>query len=180
MVRASSDRPAIHICHVGAVAPGLDLWVEIGAEEEGVPTRVVDAVSDSDVVAAAYGAARSSRVDIGVAISPDCVVLHETHMPPEKPVLTFSLGTDPRQICRLMGGNAARMVARLPLRFEEDLFEQDVVSLNRETKKTSEQSYQNSTGEVVSSEENVLSDHDVKRIAALVTSIIRERGKTWP
>ena len=177
MVDVISERPAIHISLVGAVPQDLDLWVQMGAEEEGVPARTIAEVTDStDVVAAAYAAARSSRVDIGVAIASNCVVLHETHMPEAKPVLNFKFGMDPRGICRLMGGNAARMVARLPLRFEEDLADQTVTPLEGEaaSKKYQEsQKFDNNSKQIQNTDWD---QETIKRITALILMKMRERG----
>lgn len=117
MADLAQERPCIHVCLIGGAGEEMYRWVEVGAEEEGVPTRKVQAVA-TDLIAAAYGAAQSSRFDVGVSIAPQRIVLHETHMPPHQPVLSFELGPDARQICRLMGSNAARLVIRLPLRFE--------------------------------------------------------------
>jgi hypothetical protein len=108
------ERPCIHVCAVAGADPSLYGWVEIGAEEEGLPTRSV-AVAEHDAVAAAYAAAQGSRFGVGVAIAPDRVVLHEVHMPPAQPVLSFDMASAPKRPCRAMGGNAARLVVHLPL-----------------------------------------------------------------
>jgi hypothetical protein len=124
MADATTERPAIHVTLAGVSAPGLYRWVEVGAEEEGVPTRYVD-LAVGDVTAAAFAAAQSSRFGIGVAVGQGRVVLHEAHMPPERPVLSFELGPDGRAPCRVMGGNAARLVVRLPLRLADELPQHD-------------------------------------------------------
>jgi hypothetical protein len=113
------EPPAIHVCLAGPAAPGLYRWVEVGAEEEGLPTRHV-ALAEGDVTAAAFAAAQSSRFGIGVAVGEGRVVLHEAHMPPAQPVLSFDLSPDGVRACRLMGGNAARLVVRLPLRLADE------------------------------------------------------------
>ena len=126
MADRNTDRPCIHVCLVSGVDPALYRWVEIGAEEEGVPCRQVQ-ISETGPVATAYATAQSSRFDIGVVVTPDRVILHEAHMPPEQPVLTFQIKESAPHICRLMGSNAARLVIRLPFRFddeEEQPFEQ--------------------------------------------------------
>jgi hypothetical protein len=113
------DRPAIHI----SLAAGLDEnffnWVAIGAEEEGVPCRQVLAQS-SDPVTLAYDAAMSSRFGVGVGVSGSAIVIHELHMPPEQPVIKFENIEKLLPYCRLAGGNAARLVIRLPFRFKLD------------------------------------------------------------
>ena len=113
------DRPAIHV----ALLPGTDLalyrWVQIGAEEEGVPCRLVTETA-YDLVTMAYEAARSSRFNIGVAVSPEVVVLHERHMPVGKPVMSLKVSGPADYFCRVMGANAARMVIRKPFRFADE------------------------------------------------------------
>ncbi len=119
MAEPERDRPCIHVGMAAGAEPGLYRWVEIGAEEEGVPCRQVP-LGQSELVAAAYATAQSSRFNIGVVVGPDRVILHETHMPPEQPVLSFAFNGKGATVCRLMGSNAARMVVRLPFRFVED------------------------------------------------------------
>lgn len=113
------ERPCIHVSLLPGTDAALYRWVQIGAEEEGVPCRRVGA-SGEDPVAAAYTAAESSRFSIGVSISTDMAVLHERHMPTEKPVMALGFEGQPDAICRLVGTNAARLVIRKPFRFVGD------------------------------------------------------------
>jgi hypothetical protein len=69
----------------------------------------------ASAVELAYGAAQSSRLNIGVGIGARTVALHEQHMPAGQPVLVFELEADPACACRRMGANAARMVIHRPL-----------------------------------------------------------------
>lgn len=119
MAEPERDRPSIHVGVTAGAEPGLYRWVEIGAEEEGVPCRQAP-VGPGDLVAATYATAQGSRFNVGVVVGPDRVILHETHMPPEQPVLNFAFNGNAATVCRLMGSNAARMVVRLPFRFVED------------------------------------------------------------
>jgi len=114
------ERPCIHVSLLAGADPALYRWVEIGAEEEGVPTRRV-ALEGDDVVSLAYHAAQSSRLSIGVGISGQAVVLHEQHMPAARPVLIYHFGEDAAFLCRLMGANAARMGGRRPLRLDVEV-----------------------------------------------------------
>lgn len=176
MADQSSERPAIHVCLAGPSAPGLYAWVEVGAEEEGLPTRHV-ALAETDVTAAAYAAAQGSRFGIGVAIGQGRVVLHEAHMPPERPVLAFELGADGARACRLMGGNAARLVVRLPLRLGDEA--EEVVE---RTSPPGPRSPARERGEIrqtfVPDEPGAraVDAAQVARIAGAVARILRERG----
>jgi hypothetical protein len=116
-VATEEDRPAIHIGLATGLDDALFNWVAIGAEEEGVPCRRVTTQS-SDPVTIAYDAAMSSRFGVGVGVAANEVVIHELHMPPEQPVIKFDNVDKLLPYCRLAGGNAARLVIRLPFRFE--------------------------------------------------------------
>ncbi|TBW36772.1 hypothetical protein EYW49_13090 [Siculibacillus lacustris] len=119
MAEPGLTRPTINVATLDPTAAELYRWIEFGAEEEGVPTRRVT-VEATEVVAAAYEAARGSSFGIGVALSADRIALHEGHMPPERAVLDAPLAGDRTVVCRRFGSNAARMVVRLPLRLTEE------------------------------------------------------------
>lgn len=119
MAPFEQQRPCIHVSLLPGADDALYRWVQIGSEEEGVPCRQVNEDAD-DLVALAFAAAQSSRFNIGVGISDWAVVLHEIHMPPQEPVLFFEFGDQADYLCRLMGSNAARMIIRKPLRFDDE------------------------------------------------------------
>jgi hypothetical protein len=173
MADLAPERPCIHVCVVAGAEAALYGWVEIGAEEEGLPTHNI-AVAEHDVVAAAYAAAQSSRFDIGVAIAPNRVVLHEVHMPPSQPVLSFELGAERGRLCRLMGGNAARMVVRLPLRVAVEAEAQhEAARPPRSTAKAGKFTGQRKLNRPSTSD---VGEIEVKRIARIVAERLRERG----
>ena len=174
MAQAAQDRPCIHVCLLSGVEDDLYRWVEIGAEEEGVPTRKV-AVEANESLPAAYEAAQGSRFEIGVSVAPGRVTLHERHMPTAQPVLSFDTGPDPRPVCRLMGSNAARMVVHLPFRFGGE----DVVPASTSTAKPHRRpaTIQSTAQSATATEPFIgLSDSDVKTVAQVIARILRERG----
>lgn len=114
-----AERPTIYV----VVPPGAEYyfqWVAVGAEEEGVPCRQVDA-DGVEPLAQAFVAAQSSRLGVGVAVGRGHTVLHEAHMPQTHPVQLLPLASDGRRVCRLTGSNAGRLVKRMPLRLEDSL-----------------------------------------------------------
>lgn len=119
MAPFAQERPCIHVTLFPGTDASLYRWVEIGAEEEGVPCQLVEEQAD-DLIALAYAASQSSRFNIGVGVSNSEVVLHEMHMPPEQPVIVFKFSGQAAYFCRLMGANAARMIVRKPLRFDDE------------------------------------------------------------
>ncbi len=173
MADTTRDRPCIDVCLVGGAAEELYRWVEIGAEEEGVPTRNVT-VEETEAVAAAYAAAQSSRFDIGLSITPSRVVLHEKHMPPGRPVLSFETGSEDRQVCRLMGSNAARMVIRLPLRFAVEV--KPPAGNPKRAPAARSRSGQAPAARLTDPEPAGPDDIEVRQIARILVRILRERG----
>jgi hypothetical protein len=110
------ESPAIHVTLAAGVDPIAYQWVEIGAEEEGVPCRKVAGPAD-DLRTAASAAAQASRISVGVAVGPQRVLVHEAHMPVNRPIWELDYQRDLREACRLAGCNAGRVVKRMPLRF---------------------------------------------------------------
>jgi hypothetical protein len=119
MADLAPTAPAVHVALLDGGAEGLARFASFGAEEEGVPMRA-HAGEEAEPVAAAYEMARSSAFGIGLAIGRGRIVLHESHMPPEHPVLAADLADRPETRARRFGSNAARLVVRLPLRFEDE------------------------------------------------------------
>ena len=119
MAPFAQERPCIHVALLPGTDESLYRWVEIGAEEEGVPCQLVEEHA-GDLVALAYAASQSSRFNIGVGVSNSEVVLHEIHMPPEQPVIAFRFSGPVAYFCRLIGANAARMIVRKPFRFDDE------------------------------------------------------------
>ncbi|HMQ52949.1 MAG TPA: glycerol dehydratase reactivase beta/small subunit family protein [Anaerolineae bacterium] len=185
----NDERPAIHV----SVAEGLDQnlfdWVAIGAEEEGVPCRRV-VLTQAESVAGAYEAAVSSRFGVGVGVASGRIVVHELHMPVAKPVLTFeasakstgngSNGTvsapldlqdNFKQYCRLAGSNAARLIIRLPLRFE---IEPEPPVINP---KSASRTRNTAAGPAPQPDQPAEIDPAlVKAIAKVIVRLIKERG----
>lgn len=88
-----------------------------GIEEEGVPTRVVvpsgDSDTDDETVLLAHEAAQESRLDVGVALGVEAVVVHHAKLPERSPaqVVPAEAGTAG---WRGAGRSAARIVKGLP------------------------------------------------------------------
>lgn len=112
------ERPCIHIALAAgadsALVRALVRALEVGAEEEGVPCRLMPS-SEPSGAAAAYEAAFSSRFGIGLGLDRGEIVLHEMHMPAAQPVLRFDLSARAGAACRAMGANAARLLVGRPL-----------------------------------------------------------------
>ncbi len=108
--------PTIYVSLSADTDPRAYQWVEIGAEEEGVPCRLLEDTG-SDAVVLAHDAARGSRLGVGVGIAGGIAALQEAHMPLHRPVMTIDVDGNALLACRLIGSNAGRMVKHMPLRF---------------------------------------------------------------
>lgn len=113
------ERPAIHVILGPEVNERLYGWIAVGAEEEGIPCRLVPE-GGTDAVALAYSAAGSSRLGVGVGVASGRVAVHERHMPAARPVVATETEAHAEDACRTAGSNAARLVIGVPLRLDEE------------------------------------------------------------
>jgi hypothetical protein len=84
-----------------------------GAEEQGIPTALLGAATRGADAAGRHAAAES-RLEVGVGVGVDGAVVVRHALVPDA-VLTLGAGA-PRRDLRVLGGDAARIVAGLPLR----------------------------------------------------------------
>lgn len=176
MAPFAQERPCIHVAFLDD-DDSLYRWVQIGAEEEGVPCKLVSEQANN-VVALAYAASQSSRFNIGIGISTSEVVLHEMHMPPEQPVVAFKFSGKADFFCRLMGANAARMIIRKPLRFEDDPspFENETTMQASELPVYTPPPSNKATKTETESPTLTIDPAQVAKIVAVVIQKLQERG----
>jgi hypothetical protein len=107
------DRPAVAL--LLTIATTEAEAVTAGLEEEGIPFVVERADDVSDLVSAAHDAAVRSRLGVGLAMQGLQACLHLKTLPRERPLLRCTVADV--EEARLLGGDAARVVKGLPLRF---------------------------------------------------------------
>ncbi|MCW2583140.1 MAG: pduD [Klenkia sp.] len=107
------ERPSVVLHHAPDAAPAVLREIAAGAEEEGVPLRVV-AAAGGGAVALAAAAAQASRLSVGVGVTAAAVVVHHAQLPADRPALQVAAGGD-RVDWRRAGRVAARVVTGLPL-----------------------------------------------------------------
>jgi Dehydratase medium subunit len=117
-VTGEPERPAVLVYRHRGVPSVVLREVRAGAEEEGVPTEVVDAPSgmdDADATALAHAAAQGSRLDVGIGIDASgATAVHHAKLPQRSPAATTDAdGAAPDR--RRAGRIAARVVKGLPL-----------------------------------------------------------------
>ena len=116
-VTENAEIPSVVVLRSAEAGARVLREVCAGIEEEGVPTRVVvpsgDSDSDSETVLLAHEAAEESRLDVGVALGVEAVVVHHAKLPERSPahVVAAEAGTAG---WRGAGRSAARIVKGLP------------------------------------------------------------------
>lgn len=102
--------PAVLVATGDDAPPSVVREVCAGAEEQGVPTALLDGPSGDR----GRHAARESRLQVGVGVDADgAVAVHHALVPDV--VLALGAGASPADL-RVLGADAARIVTGLPLR----------------------------------------------------------------
>jgi hypothetical protein len=109
--------PAVLVAVPDDAPPDVVREVCAGAEEQGIPTAILTAGPDAD--AAGRHAAGESRLSVGVGVGSDGSVVVR-HALVGHAVLTLDADAPPATR-RVLGADAARIVAGLPLRLAPDL-----------------------------------------------------------
>jgi len=109
----NAERPTILIRLNDRVDEARIAEVLLGVEEEGVPVELTRH-DELNPLALAHEASLESRLGIGIGISLDYIVVTTEKLPAAKPYLVEVLN---RSDCtdRAAGGNASRLVKRMPL-----------------------------------------------------------------
>ncbi|HEY0208166.1 glycerol dehydratase reactivase beta/small subunit family protein [Acerihabitans sp.] len=111
------SHPAIIVVLCGGVPPG---WRQLllGMEEEGIPFALHDAGDDAGPLASlAHQASNASPLAVGVAVNAQDMVVHDPHLPVERPLFVLKDHARlPAQEIRRLGCNAARLVKGLPFK----------------------------------------------------------------
>lgn len=115
MAYTEYERPTIKIY----VAPGYGReetlsQLRYGIEEEAIPFEVIPE-SGQGAVSLAWEASRASRLEVGLGLDNDLLVLHFGKLDRDKPVFQIS-ARSPETDVRAMGANAARLVKKMPFK----------------------------------------------------------------
>ena len=84
-----------------------------GMEEEGIPWEA--AAGTGDALSLAWEAARSSRLEVGIGLDRQALVLHYSKLEREQPLFRIPANSGMETV-RALGANAARLVKKLPLK----------------------------------------------------------------
>ena len=85
----------------------------LGMEEEGIPWEE-DTREGMDALALSWEAAQASRLEVGLGLDRQFVVLHYSKLDQDKPL--YRVPARQADQVRAIGANAARLVKKLPLK----------------------------------------------------------------
>ncbi len=88
--------------------------LQFGIEEEAVPCEVIIA-DTKDAVALAWEASHASRLEVGLGLDSENLVLHYGKLDKEQPLFRIHARAQESDV-RSIGANAARLVKRLPFK----------------------------------------------------------------
>lgn len=106
-------RPTIMLARNERIAAQQLVPLLLGLEEQGVPVEQFSA-EELNPLALAHEASLRSVLGVGIGISLDYVVVTTDKLPAARPYLAAWFNRS-AEVDRTLGGNAARIVKRLPL-----------------------------------------------------------------
>lgn len=114
LANVEMSKPSIRVWSDSATPAEVLRQVEYGMEEEGIPWEK-EIKTGMAAIDMAYEAAGASRLEVGVGMDTQSVVLHFAKLKREEPLFRIPARSTEGQL-RLLGANAARLVKKLPLK----------------------------------------------------------------
>lgn len=108
------SKPAIHVLYSPDASEEVLRQLQYGMEEEGIPWET-GTKPGADALALAWEAAQASRLEVGVGLDAQFLILHFSKLEREQPLFRISARSEVGQV-RALGANAARLVKKLPLK----------------------------------------------------------------
>lgn len=107
-------RPAINLWSAKDASDAVLNELKLGMEEEGLPFEVEEG-GNSDALSLGWEAAQSSRLEVGIGLDAQFVILHFAKLDREEPLYKISARSGLEKV-RALGANAARLVKKQPLK----------------------------------------------------------------
>ena len=106
-------KPTVHVRCAEDTPQEVLRQLQYGMEEEGIPWEA--AAGTGDALSLAWEAARSSRLEVGIGLDRQALVLHYSKLEREQPLFRIPANSGMETV-RALGANAARLVKKLPLK----------------------------------------------------------------
>ena len=106
-------KPTIRVLMSPDAPPSALRQLAYGMEEEGIPWEE-STKEGMDALALAWEGAQASRLEVGLGVDRQFVVLHYSKLNQDQPL--YRVPARQTNQVRVLGSNAARMVKKLPLK----------------------------------------------------------------
>ena len=107
------SKPNVRVLMSPDASPAALRQLTYGMEEEGIPWEVATS-EGMDALALAWEGAQASRLEVGVGVDRQFVVLHYNKLAQDQPL--YRVPARQSDQVRILGSNAARLVKKLPLK----------------------------------------------------------------
>lgn len=107
-------KPAIRLLSSSDAPAEALRQLQYGMEEEGIPWES-GIGAGADALSLAWEAAQASRLEVGLGLDAQSLVLHFSKLTRNEPLFHISARSDAGAV-RALGANAARLVKKLPLK----------------------------------------------------------------
>ena len=107
------SKPNVRILMSPDASPAALRQLTYGMEEEGIPWEE-DTRGGMDALALSWEAAQASRLEVGLGLDGQFVVLHYSKLRQDQPL--YRVPARQMDQVRAIGANAARLVKKLPLK----------------------------------------------------------------
>ena len=114
MPAVEMTKPTIHIYYAPDASAELLRQLQYGMEEEGIPWET-ETRPATEARALAWAAANASRLEVGVGLDAQSVVLHFSKLDSAAPLFHIPARSG-AELVRALGSNAGRLVKKLPLK----------------------------------------------------------------
>ena len=112
-VMQKMDKPTVRVRYTLGAPQETLRQLQYGMEEEGIPWEAE--VGTEEALTLAWEAAQNSRLDVGVGLDRDELILQYAKLDRSKPLFRISANSGEEAV-RALGANAARLVKKLPLK----------------------------------------------------------------
>lgn len=106
-------KPTVHVRYGPDASQEALRQLQYGMEEEGIPWEAEAGAGDA--LSLAWEAAQGSRLEVGIGLDEQDLILHYSKLERAQPLFRISIRSGREQI-RALGANAARLVKKLPLK----------------------------------------------------------------
>lgn len=107
-------RPAINLWSSKDASDSVLNELKLGMEEEGLPYEIEEG-STHDALQLGWEAAQASRLEVGIGLDAQFVILHFAKLDRAEPLYKISARSALEKV-RALGANAARLVKKQPLK----------------------------------------------------------------